>query len=268
MAEFRNPGPQTILPFFELEGSMCGAYIYRQNRGLREELGINDPDLFSEWEQERQPDKLDPHKIPDIFSHDGPLAVARPTNYVPVITQNRLGELELRHARWWLIMQPDGESWKPNQKLASFNSTIRKVIDPGRTAHNMPPRSFRVLIPAIGWIEWHNKLPHLFKRQGGQPLMLGGMAKAYRLPGDQYLLSTSMVTLPGHPKTQHIHAKSIPLSVPPQDQGSWLDREVPNHAFDDYLEPRIWTPLTIQPLKDAGSLEPAGEEEIIEPDAA
>ena len=247
---------------------MCGAYTARQSRPVREDLGINDPDSLKEWENDRRPERLNPYQIPDIFSKANPLVVHRPTDWVSIIAANRQGDWELRPAKWWLIMQRSGESWVPNQKLASFNSKISKVLDPGRTVHNMKPRSFRVLVPAEGWLEWHNKRPHYFTRADGAPMLFGGMAKAYPLEDGDFILSSSIITLPGHPKTRHIHEKSLPLIVQPSDYEQWLDREVPHSAFANLAEPRIWTPLTIQPMRDAKHLEPVDDPETVTEDAA
>lgn len=247
---------------------MCAAYTARQSRPIREELSINDPESFKDWVNDRRPERLNPYQIPDIFSKSTPLVVHRPTDWVDIIAANRQGEWEIRSAKWWLIMQTCDNGWEPNQKLASFNSKISKVLNPGRTAHNIKPRSFRVLVPAEGWLEWHNKQPHYFAHADSAPVLFGGMAKAYPVKDGDFILSTSIITLPGHPKTQHIHDKSLPLIIQPADYGRWLDRSIPHSAFTDLARPRIWSPLTIQPVRDAKQLDPVGDAQFVSEDAA
>lgn len=241
---------------------MCGAYYLRQSQSLRDFFGIESERDVDDFMQSK-PAK-DPRLLFDSEG-DGDAKVFRPTDEVPFIAESKDGALTARRARWWLLMQQEQGRWVPNQAYASFNSMIDKVVGPGRSAHSMRPKSFRVLIPAHGFIEWHDRKPYAFTRQDNRPLLLGGMAKAYPIE-DGFQFAVSIVTLPGHPKTAHIHQKSIPLMLEDDETGAWLDRNLPHSDFQFYQTPQIRTDLEIQQLESVKSMASVGDAQVVPAD--
>ncbi len=240
---------------------MCGAYFLQQSASLREHFGIVSQDDIGDFMLDGGPAPFSLFDAPDQEM----LAVFRPTDKVPFLALGRNGQWVGRSATWWLAMDRKGDHWEPNQKLASFNSRIDKVTGTGRSIHTMPPRSFRVVVPATGFVEWHDRRPHLFVRSDGRAIRLGGMAKAYEID-DGYQYAVSIVTLPGHEKTRHIHQKSVPLMLSEDLMPAWLDRSLPHSDFRHLQNPLIPHDLQIQPVADLKTMYPAGETEAVASD--
>ena len=241
---------------------MCGAYFIQQSASLREHFGIMTADDLKDFVLKG--DSVDPLRLLD-YAEQAMLQIFRPTDRVPFIARDRQGHWIGLMATWWLAMDRADNHWAPNQKLATFNSRIDKIVGSGRSIHSIPPRSFRVLLPASGFVEWHQKRPHLFTRADGRTLLLGGMAKAYPVEeGHHY--AVSIVTLPGHPKTRHVHEKCVPLMMPDELIDRWLDRAVPHSDFANLQTPRIPHNLDIQPVQDLKSLQPEGPAEAVSAD--
>ena len=238
---------------------MCGAYYIRQSARLREHFGIQTADDLKDFVLKG--DSVDPLGLLDE-ADESMLQIFRPTDRVPFIARGRHGHWVGLTATWWLAMDQADNHWAPNQTLATFNSRIDKIVNAGRSIHTRPPRSFRVLLPASGFVEWHQKRPHLFSRTDGRTLLLGGMAKAY--PTDEgHHYAVSIVTLPGHAKTRHIHEKSVPLMMSDDLIDPWLDRTRPHSQFEHLQTPHIPHDLTIQPVQTLAALQPDGQAETI-----
>ncbi|MCH8550299.1 MAG: SOS response-associated peptidase [Natronospirillum sp.] len=249
---------------------MCGAYFLQQSPTLRAHFGIQSKEDLAEFVL--RSDDVDPLRLFE-GEDQALLQLFRPTDQVPFLARDRAGEWVGLTGTWWLAMDRDGDQWRPNQQLATFNSRIDKVVSSGRTIHSMPPRSFRVLLPASGFVEWHNKQPHLFRRADGRALMLGGMAKAYEKTnregedgGKQYQYAVSIVTLPGHPKTRHVHEKSVPLMLADDQIDAWLDRRRPHRDFAYLQTPQIPFELEIQAVQDLKAMAPIASPETIAAD--
>lgn len=246
---------------------MCGAYFLQHSPALRAHFGIASPDDLKDFLGDGK--DLDPKRLFASASAgtNSPMEtrVFRPTDRVPFLAHDRHGQWTGFMATWWLALDRKGDTWRPNQRFATFNSRIDKVVSGGRSIHTMKPQSFRVVLPATGFVEWHNRQPHLFTRADGLAMLLGGMAKAYPTPeGHQY--AVSIVTLPGHDKTRHIHEKSIPLLLDDTLMAHWLDRSLPHADFAYLLQPHIPVDLDIQPVSDLNRRESAGERQLVRAD--
>lgn len=248
---------------------MCGAYVLNESGLIQLEPGVHlMHDLFDGVDEPLVATGLElTLRARLALMMTGQPHVVRPTDPVPVLGFNRSGDPVLFPARWWLLMEPHGEGWKPNAQFATFNSKIDKVLHPQGTVHGHRPLSFRIVLPAQAYIEWHNKAPFTFQRADQQPVLFGGVAKAYPA-GDGFTFGVSIVTLPGHPRTAHIHAKSLPLMLEDQHIAPWLDRSVPISELGYLAEPRLHAPLTIQPMASLNPMQPVNTPEHIEADAA
>ena len=241
---------------------MCGAYFLQQSASLRAHFGIESRADIADFML--RGDQVDPLSLFDAAGTPL-LQLFRPTDQVPFLALDREGEWIGLTATWWLALEAEGDDWRPRQSLATFNSRIDKVVSNGNTIHKQPPRSFRVLLPASGFVEWHDKRPHCFRRADGKALMLGGMAKAYPVPSG-HKFAVSIVTLPGHPSTRHIHEKSIPLMLQDNQIRHWLDRQRPHSDFRHFQTPTLPHTLTIQPVQDLKTMTPVGEPETVAAD--
>ncbi|MDQ2068789.1 SOS response-associated peptidase family protein [Natronospira bacteriovora] len=246
---------------------MCGGFYLQQSPRLREYFGIQSREDLAEFTAGRA--ETDPWWYFEAAA-EGERRVFRPTDTVPFLARARDGRWVLKSGTWWLAMDEDEDGWRPNQRLVSFNSRIDKVTGSGPSIHQRPPRSFRVVIPATAFVEWHEKVPHLFRHPEGQPLALGGMAKAYPLEdpsgganADGHHYAVSIVTLPGHPATRHIHEKSVPLMLDREGMAAWLDRGRPHSDFTHLLAPTLPHALSIQAVQDLKTMQPLAEAEQV-----
>lgn len=80
--------------------------------------------------------------------------------------------------------------------------------------------------------------------------------------------SFTVITLPPHPRFSHIHPKSIPLMLRPEEFDLWLDPEFhATDAFQGLMKTHISEPLVCEPVRSTKSLEMSGEAELIPADA-
>jgi putative SOS response-associated peptidase YedK len=61
--------------------------------------------------------------------------------------------------------------------------------------------------------------------QASGAVALGGLYEIWRF-GDELVPGFSVIRLPPHLKFAHIHAKSLPLMLEPEDFDAWLDLAV------------------------------------------
>jgi putative SOS response-associated peptidase YedK len=76
-----------------------------------------------------------------------------------------------------------------------------------------------------------------------------------------------VITLPPHPRFSHIHPKSIPLMLRPNDFELWLDPNFQQvEAFYYLLKAHIRAPLVCEPVHSPTDLGLAGEPEVLTAD--
>jgi len=79
--------------------------------------------------------------------------------------------------------------------------------------------------------------------------------------------SFTVITLPPHPRFSHIHPKSIPLMLRPNDFELWLDPDFHQvEAFHRLLKTHIPCPLVCEPVQSTTNLGLAGEPEELAAD--
>ncbi|NNJ73472.1 MAG: DUF159 family protein, partial [Enterobacterales bacterium] len=144
--------------------------------------------------------------------------------------------------------------FKPS-KYTSFNTRYDKLNIP-RSAGFQAYRKSRCIIPVIGFGETEfkdRKAQHYHDMVGlDKPLLMGGLTRVWRHPKTgQTTRSCSVITVPPHPKLQHIHSKSMPL-IMPHDKGlisNWLNPELQNtEMFASLLSPNIPQNLLATPI--------------------
>ena len=87
-------------------------------------------------------------------------------------------------------------------------------------------RRRRCVLPASGFYEWetreHARLPWLFRRRDGQPLLLAGLWESWRAPDGRVLESCTVITTEPNELMQPIHDR-MPAILAPEQCDLWLD---------------------------------------------
>ena len=87
-------------------------------------------------------------------------------------------------------------------------------------------RRRRCIFPASGFYEWeereHARLPWLFRRRDGQPLLLAGLWDIWRAPDGGVLESCTVITTEPNELMRPIHNR-MPAILAPEQCYEWLD---------------------------------------------
>lgn len=193
-----------------------------------------------------------------------------PASTISIIKQDQQ-DRQIQDASWWLLQEKAEGGFKANYKYASFNSRSDKLNKPSAIAYQ-PFRTSRCIIPASGFVEGQDKKYYSLKPID-QAIAFGGIYKTWL--NDQtgeMLHSASIITLPGHPKFEHIHRKSLPLMLPADNKAlidAWLDPAFTNgDAFRDFLQPSLRCNFSATPIDKPSKRNPIGLEEFIDKDLA
>lgn len=105
--------------------------------------------------------------------------------------------------------------------------------------------------------------------QADEPLLLGGVYRAYKI-GDDVRFGVSVITRDPHPRFSRYHNKAIPLFLPTDEEfvDEWLDPGVTDISrFGDVLEhPKIRNDFQVTEVQSTKKLSPLGKAEILTKD--
>jgi len=175
------------------------------------------------------------------------------------------GERQLLDGYWSLLIEPkpSGLGYRPNPKLHTFNARSDRLTSSPLWRERF--RDKRVIIPVDGFHEWRGKQCYQIT-QPRRALALGGLYDTW-IFGDEQVSAFSIITLPPHPKFAHIHDKSLPLMLDPEDFDLWLDPKFSQvDAFHNLLQSFLRHPLNVTPVDSAATLRPIGMTELIPKD--
>lgn len=187
----------------------------------------------------------------------------------PISFIHQAGSRVVDTATWWLLL--DHKTGKPNYKYASFNSRSDKLNQPRSLAYK-PFRESRCIIPASAFVEGlgDRKTYHRIEL-ADEAIAFGGLYKTNVDPDSgEIVYSASIITLPPVPQWRHIHPKSIPLMLDPDNTDlidRWLDPEFTDVSeFDTVLEPSIHKPQLITPIGKPSRWNPTGDSFMLHSD--
>lgn len=170
------------------------------------------------------------------------------------IVHERAGQRRMDNAIWWLLLEPSDNGFKPS-RYTSINTRYDSLNNP-RKAGYRPFREHRIAIPVKGFGESEyksGKMLHCHDMEAKDgALLMAGLAKEYlNKQTGEITLSCSIITLPPHPKLQHIHSKSTPMMLPqsPDVVDFWLDpTNRDTEELSRLLTPSIHQDLTVQQI--------------------
>ncbi|MFT4924607.1 MAG: putative SOS response-associated peptidase YedK [Phenylobacterium sp.] len=203
------------------------------------------------------------------FSEDIP-----PASTISIIKQNppvegKRGQRTIEDAIWWLLLEKDQTEFKANYKYASFNSRSDKLNSPRAIAYH-PYRESRCIIPASSFVEGQDKRYHQLQAVDSA-IAFGGLYKTWiNENSGEVIHSASIITLPGNPKLEHIHRKSVPLMLPLDNTrliDAWLEPSFSKvEKFEPFLQPILRQPFLATPVDKPSKRNPIGLVEQIPAD--
>jgi putative SOS response-associated peptidase YedK len=172
-------------------------------------------------------------------------------------------------AIWWLLLSQQQDGFKANDQYASFNSRSDKLNNPQAIAYQ-PYRTSRCIIPASSFVEGQDQHYHQLTPVDSA-IAFGGLYQSWHNKYSGELThSASIITLPGHPKLEHIHRKSMPLMLPLDNTrliDAWLDPNVTRlDKFEPFLHARLRQSFIATPIDKPSKRQPIGTAEIIPAD--
>ena len=224
------------------EQPMCGRFNVSDDplvQGLMEELGL--PGLYP-----RPQRNVPPGGTADFVLENG-------------------GKRHLIPGIWSLLIEekPDHSGYRPNPKFNTFNAKSTRLNE-----SKLWKRAFasqRCIVPVSAFHEWQGKQVYNIHPEG-EATALAGLWQSYQF-GDELVHAFTVITLPPHPRFEHIHPKSLPLMLRPGDFDLWLDPDFRNvDAFQGLLRTHIPAPLVCEPVRGPTDLTPVGEPEVLAAD--
>lgn len=147
-----------------------------------------------------------------------------PSQTVPILRQEHMGNRELIMARWGLVPH-----WAKDIAIGN-----RLINARSETAHEKPAfrksiRSRRCIIPANGFFEWakksKSKMPYYFSMKDDTPMAMAGIWDSWETPEGINLESFSILTTGANSLLAPIHDR-MPVVCNPADFDLWLDRSM------------------------------------------
>lgn len=173
------------------------------------------------------------------------------------------GDRELQTGYWSLLIEPkpSGYGYRPNPKFKTFNAQSRRLES--SRLWKAPFKSARCVVPVSGFHEWKGKQCYNIAPADGSAMALAGLHRTYKFD-DELVHAFTVITLPPQKQFTHIHAKSFPLTLLPEDFNAWLDPDYfdPN-GFNDLLASGIRYEIEMTPIESPQSLKPTGTAESI-----
>ena len=178
-----------------------------------------------------------------------------PTQSVLTVV-NRKGEHRPEDMRWGLIPY-----WAKDQKVGSRMINARAETVGENSAFRNAFARRRCLVIADGFYEWKRdgkqRTPMLFRLKDGEPFAFAGLWEAWKAPGDEWLLSCSIITTGPNELMLPIHDR-MPVILHPEAEEEWLDPAVEVttlrsllHPYDPHrMETYVVSPVVNSPAND------------------
>ncbi|SOB74721.1 Putative SOS response-associated peptidase YedK [Marinobacter sp. LV10R510-11A] len=163
---------------------------------------------------------------------------------------------------WSLLIEPrpEGHSYRPNPKFHTFNARSDRLTSSALWKKIYPSK--RCIVPVSAFHEWQGKQVYNIHPQN-EATALAGLWQSWHF-GDEQVNSFTVITLPPHPRFSHIHAKSIPLMLRPDDFDLWLDPDFHQmDAFQSLMQTHIPAPLVCEPVHGPKDLKLTGKAELL-----
>lgn len=172
-------------------------------------------------------------EVPETYSERYNLA---PTQRALIIRE-RDADLEAIMARWGLLPH-----WAKDDRAAFKMINARAETLSEKTAYRSLLDKHRCLIPADGFYEWRlgadrKKEPVYFQLTGGELFAFAGLWTSRRDDATGELVdSYTIITSRPNELVAPVHDR-MPVILPRELEGAWLDPELPKHHALEFLRP-------------------------------
>jgi len=186
-----------------------------------------------------------------------------PGSKTQFVRELETGERQLVQGYWSLLIEPRpaGEGFRPSHRYSTFNAQSRRLESSPlwRSAF----RDSRCVVPVSGFHEWLGKQCYDITPADSRAIALAGLYRHYRF-GDTEVDAFTVITLPPQPAFSHIHSKSFPLMLLPEDYDAWLDPALKDTgAFSGLMAAGIRFPVRATPVVSPAKLKPTGPGQVI-----
>lgn len=162
----------------------------------------------------------------DVVSYDfTPRYNVPPGADVPIVVErlNEAGELtrRLETAHWGLV-----PSWAKDPKIGfkAFNARSETVLE--KPMFRQAIRRRRAALPIPGYYEWEvtedGKQPWMMSAAGQGPLFMAGVFEFWKQPDEQWLVSTSILTMESAGHLREVHDR-MPVFLSREHIDEWTD---------------------------------------------
>lgn len=124
---------------------------------------------------------------------------------------------------WSMLMEahPDRpQQLRPNPKYKTFNAQSRRLQTSSLWQHAYQHQ--RCIVPMSGFYEWQAGQCHYIQPADCSAFAMAGLYRQQVIAG-QAITSFSVITLPPQAAFSHIHDKSFPFALLPDEYEVWLD---------------------------------------------
>jgi putative SOS response-associated peptidase YedK len=173
-----------------------------------------------------------------------------PTQEAPVVAQDSRGR-RMGLLRWGLV-----PSWAKEETIGSRLINARAETAAQKPSFRSAFRHRRCLIPADGFFEWKKegvggskggKIPHWIHLESGEPMAFAGLWERWEQEDQSPLHTFTILTTEAVPGIRDIHPR-MPVILPPEDWGPWLDPESDPKGLSRLLRPFESPLLTAYPV--------------------
>lgn len=137
-----------------------------------------------------------------------------PAADVPVLRQDKEGQLVLASARWGLVPH-----WWTQARPPRFNHNARLEEAAAKPMWRDSLRRWRCIFPVVGWYEWResDKQPFYFHRSDGRLAALAGL-----LSFKDGMLTCAVLSTGAQDRPAAVHHR-MPVSLPAEAEAAWLE---------------------------------------------
>ncbi|HEX5111629.1 MAG TPA: SOS response-associated peptidase, partial [Saprospiraceae bacterium] len=137
--------------------------------------------------------------------------------------------------RWGLI-----PFWSKDMKIGAkmINARIEGIEE--KPAFRQAFQKRRCIVPFDGYYEWQKtpegKIPYRIKLKNTEIFTIAGLYETWKSPDQKVIHSFTLITQEAAPMIAHLHDR-MPLILLPEQEGLWIDSNVPTKDVLHNLEP-------------------------------
>lgn len=187
-------------------------------------------------------------QIADLFSVPAPVGLEPHYNIAPtsrvLAVRMQGGMREATRMRWGLIPR-----WAKDVRIGARMINARSETVASKPAFRSAYAKRRCLVVADGFYEWQrvgrDRLPYLFRCEGGGPFAMAGIWEAWRNPEGERIESCAILTTAANDRVAPIHER-MPVILPIERWDDWLSSSTDAAGFTAWLRPFPGSMMTVR----------------------